>query len=307
VTQTQLTQREDEVLHLVIEGLSNDEIAVRLAISRRTVEAHMRTLLRKTGVARRTQLAGLYQRSDGSAGLAEPGSLDSADGLVPPLSQHRRELADCERQLRYYADAVRGLVDRQVPLFEDRVEITLMVGEQDGQDIVVERHWTRPKPYLVYRIVGPIMAWPDGPSFELDDLALVCKVVGQDTQADVHPVQDVGGRPLLMILFQPGLHDETEWVLRYRSPQLWDPLRNSGQDTLSWATATLDERHPPTTSDLTLKVIFPASWTGERLIEQSNLGVIHTECLPTGQTQVTWHHDTPHAGAHHWILQGARG
>lgn len=305
MAQTQLTQREDEVLHLAIDGLSNDEIAARLAISRRTVETHLRTLFRKTGVSRRAQLAVLYQGSDASAGLSGPGSPDSADGLAPPLSQRRRDLADCERQLRYYADAVRGLVDRQVPLFEDRVEITLMVGEQDGQDIVVERHWTRPRPYLVYRIVAPIVAWPDDPPFELDDLAPLCHVIGQDTQADVYPVQDVGGRLRLMILFQPGLDDETEWVLSYRSPQLWDPLRSSGQDTLSWATATLDERHPPTARKLTLKVIFPASWTGERLTEQSNLGAIHAERLPTGQTQVTWHHDTPHTGAYHWVLQGA--
>ncbi len=312
MAQTQLTHREAEVLDLVIDGLSNDEIAARLAISRRTVEAHMRTLFRKTGVARRAQLAVLYQGGDASAGLSGPGAPDTADGLAPPLPQHRRELADCERQLRGYAAAVRGLVHRHFPLFEERVEITVLVGEQqDEQDIVIERRWTTPRPYLVYRILGPITTWPDGPPFELDDFALACYVEGQDTQVEVHPVQDVDGRPLLMILFQPGLSDDTEWVLRYRSPGLWDPLRDSGQDFLTWATATFDQRRPASNSnvtrDLTLKVVFPASWTGEQLIEQSNLGVIHTERLPTGQTQVIWHHDTPHAGAYHWILQGSCG
>ncbi len=303
---TQLTHREAEVLDLAIGGLSNDEIAARLAISRRTVEAHMRTLFRKAGVTRRAQLAALYQGSDVSAGLSVPGSPDAADGLAPPLSQHRRDLANYERQLRRYADAVHGLVDRQFPLFKERVEITLMVGEQDEQDIVVERRWTTPRPYLVYRILGPIVTRPHG-SFRLDDLALVCHVDGQDTHVDVHPVLDVDGRPLLMILFQPGLQDDTEWVLRYRSPRLWSPLRSSGQDSLTWATGTLDQRHPATTSELTLKVVFPTSWTGQRLTEQGNLGVIHTERLPTGQTQVTWHNDTPHAGAYHWVLHGSAG
>ncbi|MGH3812347.1 MAG: helix-turn-helix domain-containing protein [Pseudonocardiaceae bacterium] len=304
MVRTQLTHREDEVLRLVIDGLSNDEIAARLAISRRTVETHMRTLFRKTGVTRRAQLAVLYQASDASAG---PWSPSVADGLAPALSQHRRDLADCERQLRSYVAAVHGLLHRHLSLFKERVEITLMIGEQDEQDIVVERRWTTPMPYLVYRILGPIVTWPDDPPFELDDLAHACYVEGRDTQVDVHPVQDVNGRPLLMILFQPGLHDDTEWVLRYRSPRLWNPLRNSGQDSLDWATATFDQRHPATTSDLTLKVVFPASWTGQRLTEQSDLGVIHTDCLPTGQTQVTWRHDTPHAGAYHWVLQGSRG
>ena len=305
MARTQLTEREEEVLGLAIGGRSNDEIAACLAISRRTVEAHMRTLFRKTGVTRRSQLAALYQGSDmvvaEQPGPEQPGGIN---GLVPAVSQHRRDLASCERQLRAYAAAVRGLVDRQFPLFEERVEITTVVGERDGQDIVIERRWTRPRPYLVYRVLGPIVTWPDGPPFDLDDLGLACTVDGQDTQVDIHPVRDVDGRPLAMILFQPGLHGDTEWVLRYRSPKLWSPLRDAGQDCLTWATATFDQRHPATTSALTLKVVFPASWAVARITEQNNLGMTHAERLPTGQTQMTWHHDTPHAGAYHWVLHG---
>ncbi|MGH3821351.1 MAG: hypothetical protein ACRDRA_00670, partial [Pseudonocardiaceae bacterium] len=189
--------------------------------------------------------------------------------------------------------------------FEERVEITVIVGEQDAQDVVVERRWTKPRPYLVYRILGPIVSWSEGP-FEADELAPECNVDSRDTHVEVHSVRDVDGRPLLMILFQPGLGEETEWVLRYYSPTLWTPLRTSGQDTLTWATATLDERHPPKINELTLKVVFPASWTGERLTEKNDLGTIHTERLPTGQTQLTWQHNTPHAAAYHWLLHGSR-
>lgn len=308
MARTQLTPRENEVLNLVIGGLSNDEIAAHLAISRRTVEAHLRTLFRKTGVVRRAQLAALYQGGDMGAaersGPERPGALTVP---APPLSRQRRDLADCERQLRAYADAVDGLADRQSPLFEERVEITLMIGEQDEQDTVIERRWTKPIPYLVYRVLGPIVTGPDGPPFELDDLALDCRVENQDIHADVHLVWNVRGRPLVMILFQPGLQAETEWVLRYHSPQLWNPLRASGQDTLRWATATLDQRRSPKTNELTVKVVFPSSWTHERLTEHSNLGVIHTERLPTGQTQLTWRHEAPGAGAYHWELHGSRG
>jgi DNA-binding CsgD family transcriptional regulator len=302
VARIQLTDREDEVLRLAIRGLSNDQIAADLTISRRTVEAHMRTLFRKTGVTRRAQLAVLYQGSDATELSVRP-SLDAADGPPRPLSRQRLDRVGYERQLRRYANAIHGLVDRQFPLFEERVEITLVVGEQDGQDIVVERRWTRPRPYLVYRILGPIVTWPDG-AFALDDLGLACNVYGQDTHVDIHPVRDVDGRPLVMILFQPGLHGDTEWVLRYRSPKLWSPLRSVGQDSLTWATATLDQRHPATTSELTLKVVFPASWTGEQLTERSNFGMVHSKCLPTGQTEVTWHHNTPQAGAYQWVLRG---
>ncbi|MGH3853460.1 MAG: helix-turn-helix domain-containing protein [Pseudonocardiaceae bacterium] len=300
----QLTDREDDVLALVIGGLSNEEIAARLAISRRTVEAHLRALFRKAGVTRRTQLAALYQGSalTEPSGSRRPGD---SDGPAPPLSRQRRDLADCERQLRAYAATVRGLLDRQFPLFEERVELTVLVGEESGQDVIIERRWTRPRPYLVYRILSPIVIWPDGPS-EADELALECTVNGQDTHVDLHLMRDVDARLRVMILFQPGLATETEWVLRYHSPKLWDPLRDTGRDTLTWATATFEQRHNPKIDELTLNVVFPSSWTGERLTEDSNQGVIHTVRLPTGQTQLSWRQDAPGAGEYGWELRGSR-
>ena len=52
-----VTGREAEILHLVAEGLGNREIAVRLHISRRTVETHVSSLLTKTGATGRAELA----------------------------------------------------------------------------------------------------------------------------------------------------------------------------------------------------------------------------------------------------------
>lgn len=52
-----LTSREKEVLALVTRGLPNKAVAARLDISRRTVEAHVRHLFEKMGVASRTELA----------------------------------------------------------------------------------------------------------------------------------------------------------------------------------------------------------------------------------------------------------
>jgi len=52
-----LTRREQQVLGLVAEGLTNVEIARRLNISHETVKEHVQHILRKTGVADRTQAA----------------------------------------------------------------------------------------------------------------------------------------------------------------------------------------------------------------------------------------------------------
>jgi DNA-binding CsgD family transcriptional regulator len=58
-----LSEREREVVVLVVEGLSNADIAVRLGISRRTVQAHVSNALRKTTTRSRVQLAVLALRS----------------------------------------------------------------------------------------------------------------------------------------------------------------------------------------------------------------------------------------------------
>ena len=52
-----LTRREDEVLPLLCEGLTNDEIAGRLVLSTRTVDHHVSAVLAKLGVGSRTAAA----------------------------------------------------------------------------------------------------------------------------------------------------------------------------------------------------------------------------------------------------------
>ena len=51
-----LTDREDEILQLVLDGLTNPEISSRLNIEVSTVKTHMRSILRKLGVGTRRDL-----------------------------------------------------------------------------------------------------------------------------------------------------------------------------------------------------------------------------------------------------------
>lgn len=70
-----LTERELEVLQLLAQGCSNQEIAHALTLSERTVGAHVSHILKKLHVASRTQAA-LYAVREGLAGRrpGDPGS-----------------------------------------------------------------------------------------------------------------------------------------------------------------------------------------------------------------------------------------
>jgi DNA-binding CsgD family transcriptional regulator len=63
-----LSWREVEILRLVAAGLSNRQIGERLSISGHTVANHVRSILRKTGAANRTEAAGYAYRK----ALADP-------------------------------------------------------------------------------------------------------------------------------------------------------------------------------------------------------------------------------------------
>jgi DNA-binding NarL/FixJ family response regulator len=56
-SQTSLTQRQTEVLKCMCEGLSNKEIARALALSDKTVKAHITAIFKALGVVNRTQAA----------------------------------------------------------------------------------------------------------------------------------------------------------------------------------------------------------------------------------------------------------
>ena len=59
-----LTSREMDVLHLVVDGKTNAEIAISLGISAKTVEKHLDSIYRKMGVASRVEAAVMAVREN---------------------------------------------------------------------------------------------------------------------------------------------------------------------------------------------------------------------------------------------------
>ncbi|MBI4670098.1 MAG: helix-turn-helix transcriptional regulator [Chloroflexi bacterium] len=58
-----LTEREQQVLALVAQGLSNAQIAERLVISEKTVRNHITHILAKLGLCTRSELIALVWRN----------------------------------------------------------------------------------------------------------------------------------------------------------------------------------------------------------------------------------------------------
>lgn len=58
-SQNNLTKREIELLHLMVDGTSNKGIAEKLFISENTVKYHIRNILQKLGVQNRTEAVGI--------------------------------------------------------------------------------------------------------------------------------------------------------------------------------------------------------------------------------------------------------
>jgi DNA-binding NarL/FixJ family response regulator len=57
-----LTNRETEVLHFVVAGWSNKMIANQLGVSEGTIKTHVKAILEKLGVGRRTEAANIATR-----------------------------------------------------------------------------------------------------------------------------------------------------------------------------------------------------------------------------------------------------
>lgn len=55
-THTSLSERELQVIELVADGLTNEKIASRLEISKRTVDNHISNILSKTSTHNRVEL-----------------------------------------------------------------------------------------------------------------------------------------------------------------------------------------------------------------------------------------------------------
>ena len=69
-TDLRLTKRQKQVIRLIADGCSNEEVGERLGISPRTAKAHCDVLRQKLGVSRRRQIPSVYRAVTGDDPLS---------------------------------------------------------------------------------------------------------------------------------------------------------------------------------------------------------------------------------------------
>jgi DNA-binding CsgD family transcriptional regulator len=77
--ESSITDRQRQVIQLIAEGLSNEELGHALGISPRTAKAHCDVLRQKLGVMRRRQIPLAYRLLTGEDPLAKSLELAKAD------------------------------------------------------------------------------------------------------------------------------------------------------------------------------------------------------------------------------------
>src|ERR687887_302451 len=84
-----LTDRQRQVVELIAQGLSNEEIANQLGITPRTVKAHSDVLRQKLGVSRRRQIPVAYRLLTGVDPLSKSLDPTGPGGLTAPAPAGR--------------------------------------------------------------------------------------------------------------------------------------------------------------------------------------------------------------------------
>jgi hypothetical protein len=214
-----------------------------------------------------------------------------------------RELAAATRANRLYRSAIRRIIAGQLDLFEETVEIVVTIGQRDGQDSIVERHRTTPKPSLPYRLIRPITASTSAVRPGLAELGLTIELDDEDMDATVLPLAEDAQGVQIMILFTPGLARPTEWTVSYRAPRLWDVLRQDGFDRLGWAPSDREGRETAiAVTDLTVHFLFPPNAHAIGVREQDGRGKLSPRSSATGERRITWRDEHPTVPPYHWEL-----
>jgi hypothetical protein len=230
--------------------------------------------------------------------------------LKRELDEANQRVATMQVGYQRYVDAIDRIIDQEGPIYQESLEITVIIGRDDEGDTIVERRTTVPKPRVTHRAIRPVVPDANGHVVTVDDIALTCSLEQGANTITVLPLT-TNGKPRIWLVFDPGLTETFSWIVKYRPCALWSPLRKRGFDYLVW-----NDRLPAgikgnsILSELSVKFVFPNSMTAPTVVERHDFG----ESVPAvRQTDgdgwlVAWHDSHPAGHRYEWDLaQAVRG
>lgn len=194
--------------------------------------------------------------------------------------------------------------------YTDEVELTYLVGAAPGGDRVVEHRRTSPEPgaslpFLQGRLTTPTQL--DTEAVTLADIELVTRSEDDRTTIRQIALTEAPGLLRCMFVFRPAITGPTSWYARYRMPGMWDVLRDTGHDRLTWTPSPQVE--DPQRSTLTRLVVnfdFPSEAGDDVFVRDGDNRELKRLTGPDGSLRYRWEVEGPRPERYAWDLWWAR-
>ncbi len=153
------------------------------------------------------------------------------------------ELSGLQALRGRYAAALAALHDMWLGYpapYTDDLELTYLVGVEASGDRVIEHRRTTPDPGAALPCLESRLTTPtqlDAEAVALVDVEMVTR--SEDDRIAIRQIALTEKPNLLrcLFVFRPSITEPTSWYARYRMPGMWDVLRASGHDSLTWTPA----------------------------------------------------------------------
>lgn len=195
--------------------------------------------------------------------------------------------------------------------YTDDVELTYLIGTGADGDRVVEHRRTRPDdgtslPFLQGRLTTPTQLGAE--AVALADTEIVARSDDDRTTVRTIALTEQPGLLRCMFVFVPSIAGgPTDWFARYRMPGLWDTLRGTGHDRLTWTpTQRVADPARSTVARLTVNFDFPPEAGDDVFVRDGDNRELKRLSGPDGSLRYQWTCEDPPPELHTWELWWAR-
>ncbi|MFL6129564.1 MAG: hypothetical protein ACJ73E_10930 [Mycobacteriales bacterium] len=194
--------------------------------------------------------------------------------------------------------------------YTDDVELTYLIGTVSDGDRVIEHRHTVPArgaslPFLQGRLTTPTQL--DAETVTLAEIDMVTRSEDDRTAIRQIALTEKPGLLRCMFVFTPSITEPTGWYARYRMPGMWDTLRSTGHDRLTWTPSPrVADPGRSTLARLTVNFDFPPEAGDDVFVRDRDNRELKRLTGPDGSLRYRWTCDEPRPERYTWELWWAR-